>query len=245
MENQRITALKARIDEIVNGKFVHKENFESSYVLTNYGRKLIRIRVLGTIVEKFIKDDKSYGVIVLDDGFETIRAKVFKDVEILDKVTEGDVVDIIGKVRKYEDEIYILIEAICKVDPNWENLRLLELEEIYNEQKSKIEKIKELQKTTADVSELKKLGERAGIKPEDIDSILEALESYEEKPLDEETIKEIILDIIEKNDTGNGVEYSELIFKSGLPEKIVDKIVAELLEKAICYEPHAGRIKKL
>ena len=245
MEPVRLTALKARIDEIHEGKFVHKEGQEHSYVLTLLGRRLSRVRVLGTVVEKFVKADGSYGILVLDDGFDTIRAKLFKDTAPIENVFEGDVVDVIGRLREYEGEVYILIECVAKVDRDFETLRILELEEIYREQKLKIDKVLEFKKTTADIQELKKLGVHAGLREEEIDAILEALESKEEKPIDKEEAKAIILETIEKNDDGNGIEYSELLLKSGLPEKLVDKVVAELLEAAICYEPQAGRIKKL
>ena len=59
MEIKRITAKKASIGEIDNGTFVRKSGFESSYILTNLGRRLSRVNILGLIVDKFISPEFS------------------------------------------------------------------------------------------------------------------------------------------------------------------------------------------
>lgn len=247
MEVLRITTLKASVSEIVNGRFVKKNGLESSYVITELGRRLIRVRVLATVVEKYISDDSSYGTIILDDSFGTIRCKVFRDTSILTNITEGDIVDVIGKVREFQGEIYIVPEIIRKLDPNWETLRMLEIEVIHREQKEKIEKIKELQKTTADISELKVLAQKMGIQPEDVEAILEAKEISEEAVTmpDAAAIQQQILSIIERFSAEDGIDYADIISKSGLPETVVDTAITDLLEKGICYEVRAGRIKKM
>ncbi len=86
-----------------------------------------RVRILGTVVSKYIGDN--YGFIVVDDGTETIRVRCFKeDTSKLNDVQEGDIVDVIGRIRKYEDEVYIVPEGIVKLaDPNWEFLRKIEI----------------------------------------------------------------------------------------------------------------------
>ncbi|MFX0136239.1 MAG: hypothetical protein ACFFDN_21545 [Candidatus Hodarchaeota archaeon] len=73
---------------------------------------------------------KDYGYLIIDDGTETIRIKVWGDDIRKYKVEDlniGDNVDIIGRVREYNDEIFIMPEIISKIsDPNWELLRELE-----------------------------------------------------------------------------------------------------------------------
>jgi len=105
------------------------------------------VRILATIVRKFINEDKSYGFLVLDDGTETIRAKAWReDVELIEKYNEGDIVDVFGRIREFGEEIYIVPEIIIRVDdPNWEILR--ELEIIYDKfkrSKSELVEISEI-----------------------------------------------------------------------------------------------------
>ena len=248
MEVKRLTAKKASIGEISNGTFIRKEGFKSSYVLTNLGRRLSRIRVLGLIVDKFISPDERYATITLDDSTDTIRCKAFVNTKIFDGFGEGDLVDVFGKLREYNGEIYIIPEIIRKINPNFETLRILELEKIFREQREKIKKIRELQKQTSDLNELKAVAKNF-MSLEDAEGILEAQEiienMVEEKVVSSAEIKSKILNLIEKLDKGNGADYQEILNKSGLSENDVDFAIQDLLESGMCYEPTPGKIKKL
>ena len=61
MERKRLTAIKTNIKPLINGKYVKGEGFESNYVLTPTGLKVSRARILGTIMTKFVNEDKTYG----------------------------------------------------------------------------------------------------------------------------------------------------------------------------------------
>ena len=248
MELKRLTAEKASIGEIVNGKFVRKTGFESSYALTNLGRRLSRVRVLGLLVDKFISPDERYATITLDDSLETIRCKAFVNTKIFDGFGTGELIDTFGKIREYNGEIYIMPEIIRKADPNFETLRLLELEKIIRDQRIKIKKIKELQKQTSDLIEIKHAAKEF-MSSNDIEGILEAQDviesSVEEKTVSASETKSKILKLIESLDKGEGADYQDILKKSGFSEKDVDFAIQDLLETGICYEPKAGKIKKL
>ena len=248
MEVKRLTAKKASVGEIMNGKFIRKTGFESSYALTNLGRRLSRVRVLGLIVDKFISADEKYATITLDDSTETIRCKSFVNVKIFDGFGSGDLVDVFGKLREYNGEIYIMPEILEKIDPNFETLRILELESIFREQREKIKKIKELQKQTSDLNEVK-VAVKDFMRLEDAEGILEAQEMIEtvieEKVVTASETKNKVLKIIEVLDKGEGADYQEILIKSGLSENDVDFVIQDLLESGICYEPKPGKIKKL
>jgi len=125
---ERVTAKKVRISDITSGKWVKKEGMEPSFIVTNYGENISRARILCTIVSKFASEDGNFGSITIDDGTDTIRVKTFKTVKPLASLNVGDLVDVIGKVREYNGEIYIIPEIIRNVDdPNIETLRLLEI----------------------------------------------------------------------------------------------------------------------
>ena len=248
MEIKRITAKKASIGEITNGDFVKKSGFESSYVLTNLGRRLSRIRILALIVDKFISPDERYAAITLDDSTDTIRCKAFVNVKIFDGYGGGDLVDVFGKLREYNGETYIIPEIVRKADSNMETLRLLELESILKEQRKKIKDVSEIQKQTSDLNELKAVVKQK-MKVGEAEGILEAQEKMEavteEKTITSAEIKSKILNIIEKLDKGKGADYQDILKKSGIPENDVDFAIQDLLESGVCYEPTPGKIKKL
>ena len=248
MEIKRLTAKKASIKELNSGKYVKREGFESSYILTNLGRKLSRIRLSALIVGKFISDDEKYAAITLDDSTDTIRCKAFVNTKIFDGLGPGDFVDVFGKVREYNGEIYIMSEIIRKADPNLETLRMLELKKILDKQKERIKKVQELEKQTTDVNELKSLV-KDFMSLDDLKGILEAQEVNEdmmqEKTTSASEIKTQILKLIEKMDKGEGADYQDILKKSNFSENDVDFAIQDLLESGVCYEPTPGKIRKL
>ncbi len=244
METRRLTAKKATIADIVSGQFVRKSGFESSYVLTKNSRKISRVRILGLVVDKFVSEDGNYATITLDDGTETMRAKAFINIKIFDSVVKGQLVDLFGKLREYEGEIYIMPEIIRQVDPNFETLRKLELKKISKEQEEKIKKLKELQKEATDLAELKILTKEF-MSDEDVEAILESQSATEEGSLETSEAKNKILDLIEKLDAGQGADYQQILAQSALKENTVDITIQDLLESGVCFEPRPGKIKKL
>lgn len=248
MEIKRLTAKKASIKAVVTGRFIKREGFESSYSLTDLGRKLSRVRIVGLIVDKYTSPDEKYGTITLDDSTDTIRCKVFVNVKILNGFGKGDMVEVFGKVREYNEELYVMPEIVKTVEPNFETLRMLELEEIAREQKKKIKKIMEIQKNTSDINEIKSLI-KDKIPFDEVEGILEAqtniVEKVEEKTITANEIKNQILALIEKTDKGEGADYQEIIKNSKISENEVDFAIQDLLESGVCYEPKPGMIKKL
>ncbi len=248
MEARRLTAKKSSLKEVMNGRFVKKTGFESSYVLTNLGRKLTRVNILGLIVDKYISPDEKYATITIDDATDTMRCKSFVNVKIFDGLTQGELINVIGKLREYNGEIYVMPEIIRKVPANFETLRMLELVKIYKEQNEKIKKVQDLQRKTSDVNELKAVAKEF-MSYEDVESITEAEELLEETT-EEKTIavgetKGPVLNLIEDLDDGDGVEYKDILEKSKLSENEIDMAIQELLESGICFEPKPGKIKKL
>jgi len=249
MDVKRMTAKIASIDEVVTGKFIKKTGFESNYILTKFGRKISRARVTGVIVDIYKSADMKYAAITLDDSSDTLRAKAFVNIIVFDNFKVGDLVDLTGKVREYNDEIYIIPEIIRNVSPNQETLRMLELKRIYIDQISKIKKLRNLQKQISDLAELKVLASKNGITEEDVEGILEADEliqvDTEEKTQESSVLKDKILELIEKLDEGTGAEYQKILSQSKLKEEKVDSAIQGLLEEGVCFEPRAGMIKKL
>jgi len=195
---------------------------EPSYVVTGYGDQLSRVRVMGTIVSKFVAEDGNFASITVDDATDTIRAKVFKTVKPIDTAEIGDIVDVTGKVREYNDEIYMIPEIVLKItDPNLELLRKLEVK-----------------------AELKRFGSGES-KPEATQAQTsdQEKETEAEKVSDKEDLRKQVLDKIEASTEGIG--YSEIMSSMSEPEEQVESVINVLLAEGICYEPTPGKIRKI
>ncbi|RLJ02870.1 MAG: hypothetical protein DRP11_02435 [Candidatus Aenigmatarchaeota archaeon] len=247
VERKRLTAVKVPIKSIVTGRYFQQEGFESNYLITPQGQKVSRVRVMATVMTKFISDDGNYGFLVLDDGTETIRAKAFQNTKIFSDIDVGDIVDLFGKVRVYADEVYITPEIIRKInDPNWLILRNLEIIKELKRIKELKNALERFEKETADLEEIKKLAKAEGLDPEEIEVIYESKNvEPETKEEDRKALKEEIKGLIDSLDDGSGAKYSDIIEKSSLPESVIEDVINELLSEGTCYEPRPGRIKRL
>jgi RPA family protein len=129
-EFRRQTAYKTDIKTIINGVFVKKSGWESNYMMTEYG-DFSRINVMAIIVDK---DESSMTV---DDGSGKITGRFFDAPERLSGFEIGDLVLIIGRPRDYNNQKFLTLEIVKKVDnKRWINYRRKEL--------SLIQKVREL-----------------------------------------------------------------------------------------------------
>jgi len=238
MPIERMTAKKIRISDIMSGKWVKREGMEPSCIVTDAVEKVSRARVMGTIVQTFFAEDGNFGSVTIDDGTDTIRAKTFKTLKPLEESVEGDNVDVIGKVREYNGEVYMIPEVVTKLaDPNAELLRHLEL----------IKKARELKErppeaTPEEAAEGVAANQKAssaggsgtGQKPE---------ESKEKKEDDNSELRKEILDLIATE--AEGIEYTKILENVKGDEAKIESVVNEILSEGICYEPTPGKIKRI
>jgi len=242
METLRQTTVRTRISDVVNGKFVRKEGMEPSYVLTELGQKISRAHLLGTIVDKFMSEDGNYSTITIDDDSDSIRIKAFReDSNIFDNFEIGDLVIVIGKVREYTDENYIIPEIVKKiVNPNYEILHKLEVLKRLLKNKKVLEGIKKEKDKFTDAGELKKYAKKHGVDTEAVEAVVETL--TEEKS-EEKDYKPLLIETLDKLDEGEGVELKRLLAESNLPENTFEEVINELLSDGICFEPKPGVLK--
>jgi len=200
------------IKDLVNGDYTN-DGF------LKYGElNVARVRVMGTVVAKFVSEDRNYGFLVLDDSTETIRIRGFDDnLGLVKKAEVGDLIDVIGRLRIYNDEIYIIPEIITKInDPNWWILRKLEI-----------------------MKQKKILGETGETKEEKVEEKLPEGQTMLESP------KEKILRLLKQLDKGEGVELETLIKESYLNRDVVENILNDLLNDGEIFEPRPGKLKLL
>ncbi len=184
-------------------KDIHSGNFTEDGFLLIGSKQIIRVNIVATVVSKYISEDGKFGSITLDDGTDTIRVRFFEDTSQIENIEVGDIVRVIGRLRKYEDEVYIVPEIIRVLDdPNYEIINKLEAikhrvivskpEEIVEEEieiitspkEDVIKAIKELD--MGEGVEIKQIAEALNIEEKVIEDIVAELmadgDVYEPKP---------------------------------------------------------------
>ncbi|NOZ76889.1 MAG: hypothetical protein GXO65_04285 [Euryarchaeota archaeon] len=182
-------------------------------------REVSRVRVLGTVVSKFVSDTGSFGSLTLDDGTDTIQARAFsEDLDKIELIRPGDMVDIVGRVREYNGEEYIALEAAARIeDPNWELVRRLEL---YMRRDS----------IPGQLTPPPGGGE-------------ESIQVEEESVTEDKGL--VVLGILEELDEGDGVSYSDLLARAAISEDELEEVLGDLMGRGDIYEPKIGRFKKV
>jgi RPA family protein len=233
----RLTAYKLHISDLYAGSYVRKQ--AGSFLETSIG-PVTRVRLLGTVMQRYENPEKQYTSLTLDDTTETIRLKAWReDSEKLAEYQVGDIIDIVGKVRQQEDgELFIVPEDIFTVeDVNVELLRELEILELRKLMGTQI-----ITKTESEKKPEKTLEKE----PEITEHIEET-----EKPLPKESevdIRAEVMKLIRTLDTGKGASYKELVEQSDIrsvSEDVVETIILDLLNEGVIYEPEPGRYKEL
>ncbi len=131
---KRNIAFKLRIGDILMGKPVLDGERFSFLELGN--KKIIRVNVIGNIVEKFDSEgEKKFSVFTLDDGSGQIKMRVFADdVEKFKNISQGQTILVIGLLRHFNNEIYINPEIMREQDPKYLLIRKLEIDKIKSQE---------------------------------------------------------------------------------------------------------------
>jgi RPA family protein len=248
MEKKRLNSVKTRIKQITAGRYVAAEGMNPGYVLNPYGMRLSRVRISATVVDKFVAESGKFASLTLDDGTDTIRVKAFSSLSMFEKIGVGSEIDVIGKLKEYQGEVYVTPEIITQIeDPNFSLMRELEIRVQNRLLDSRRKVVLEHKAQTSDLGELQRImKERFGIESEEVEAIVLSTNEEPNEPAGgAEKDKESLLKLIESLDQGSGCDYTELLKASGLPEDVVDSSVNELLEEGVCFEPRPGKIKKL
>ena len=120
---ERMTAVRASVADIIRGTY-HEE--DGHHVVSPQGVELRRVVLVGFIVSQYVGQG-SFASITIDDGTETIRAKAWGETQSLEEVETNTLAMIVGKVREYEGEIYIVPEIVRPLDDaNYMTLHQLE-----------------------------------------------------------------------------------------------------------------------
>ena len=109
----RQVACKARVCDIVRMKLDESN--------------ISRVNIIATVVHK-PEGSSNYGDAVIDDGTGRISLRSFENKDYLSNVEVGDAALVIGKIREFNDERYIVPEILKKMgNLGWMNVRNIEL----------------------------------------------------------------------------------------------------------------------
>lgn len=125
---KRNIAFKYRIGDILIGKPISSEDRFAFLELGD--RKIIRVNIVGNIVDKYENEGESkYLSLTLDDGSGQIKLKTFSDdVQRFRDFVQGQTVIVVGTLRMYNNELYISPEIIKEIDSKYLIVRKIELE---------------------------------------------------------------------------------------------------------------------
>ncbi|MFB6180650.1 MAG: OB-fold nucleic acid binding domain-containing protein [Candidatus Nanohalobium sp.] len=245
-QQKRQTAKITDTEELNNGKYFQREGFEPNFLLTPDGRRLSRARLVGTVVDSFINDDETYASLTLDDGKDTTQVKFFNEVERMEDYEIGDILEVVGKVREYQGQIYLDGEVLQDTDVQKELLHRLRIQKEREKWKQIKETVKQLKESGKSQEEIEK--EMAGKLDEDeVDALLQSFgEQFNNTGTEErENMEKEVLNTIEELDEGDGADYSQIIDELDAPEDQLEDTINSLLSDGTCYEPQPGKIKKL
>ena len=247
-QQRRQVAKISTTQELNSGKYFQKEGFEPNYLLTPKGRRLSRARLVATVVDTFTNEDETYGSVTLDDGHDTIQVKFFNELELMEDFEEGDIIEVVGKVREYQGEIYLNGEILTERTARKEMLQQLRYKKTMEEWQQIYSTVKQLHESGKEQDELEK--EMAGkLNEEEVDAVLQSFgEQFDTAPTEEnkENIERKVLEAVEDLDEGDGADYSEILEQvEDATEDQLEDTINSLLSDGTCYEPSPGKIKKL
>lgn len=218
---ERLPAYKVWLSSINNGSYVKPTAEFTPHYIDIGGKKISRINLIATVVQKTETEDKSYSSLTMDDGSAQVRVKAWReDAKLLDSVKVSDVLIVIGKVREYQDEIYVTPEIVKKVNSKLQILRNLELYKEYGKPKPlSIVLRKQVQEEKSFNVEEEKIGDN------------------------QEQKRQKILNRIEEMDDGSGADISKVMSSSGLSESDAEKILQSLLLEGEVFNISSSKIK--
>ncbi len=142
MTKRRHPSKLIRIGDLLKAQEVEVKNpFEDEerrYIVLNKD-PLFRVKIFGTVVSRRegetskenASGSKKYLLLEVDDGTGTITVALFGMTSVFDKIRRGDIVDIVGRPRSYNDRISVTAQSVQIVDIDFElyqRVNLLEIE---------------------------------------------------------------------------------------------------------------------
>lgn len=220
---QRQTAHKLWISHILSSPYTKTTEEFAPHYITFKDMQISRVNIIANVIETFTNPEATLASVTLDDGSGNIRMRAFKDnVPMLRDIEMGDLVLVIGKVREYNNELYIVPEIVKKIaNPAWSKLRRLELLKEHG------------QPTPVQQQTPPRIQEETSMPMIQVSTIA--------APVSERAQE--ILSYIEKSE--EGISPSDLMSSLNISQQEVERIILELLKTSDIYQNKPGHYKVL
>ena len=212
---KRQVAHKLRIQDVIESPYVKQEGEWSPNYIEWGGVQVSRVNIIGVVVFADAEDN-AVKSITIDDGTGKILVRSFDELYTFSNAQVGDMVLLIGRVREYNNEKYIMAEIVKHIDKQWVEVRKLEL--------GGLAMVVPASPTHQEVETNK---EAAAVPQEAV----------------EESATDVLLNLIREHDKGEGAATEEIIAQSNNGD--AEKIITSLLLEGEIFEVKPGRLKVL
>ena len=129
---KREIAYKLRIGDVLAGKPIIDEQSGRFNLLEFGDKKIVRVHIIANVIDKFTSEgEKKFANLTIDDASGQIQIRAFgDDTNLFNDISQGHTLRVIGVLRIFNNELYILPEIIKIIDPRYLLVRKLELEKI-------------------------------------------------------------------------------------------------------------------
>jgi len=165
---KREIAYKLRIGDILRGtpQITNNEGRERFNFLELGDKKIVKVNVVANVIDKFMSEgEKKFATLTLDDASGQINVKTFgENTSMFQEINQGHTIMIIGPLRIFNNELYILPEITKIIDSRYLLVRKLEIEKSIPKQELTTEKITAIKDQIIEM--IKKEEENEGIDTE-------------------------------------------------------------------------------
>ncbi len=166
--------------------------------------------------------------VTIDDGTGKVIARSFENPQFFRDIQLGDIVRVIGRVRSFHEQIYLIPEIMKKIT----NKIFITLHKLLLQ---RLEKQELIIPDVQVVSEMDELIEKEN--EENVEEIaVDADDTVPSSPFD------TLINVIKRLDNGDGAQIETIIQEAGQES---EKIIHHMLETGEIFEIRPGRIKLL
>ena len=217
----RATAYKLWIASLHNQSVLKEQAEFSPAYIQLLNKKVSRVNIIAIATQAYHNENSTYAAITLDDSSAQIRVKTWnEDTKKLLNIQPGECVLVIGKVREYNNELYLTPEILRKLPPDEFLIRQHELLQMHGKPQPVQEEFSEL-----DAAEPA------------------TLRVVEEKVQQTDSKRQMLLNAISSLDKELGASIAEVILASRLPESEALNIIKELLQEGEIFKLTPERVK--
>ena len=219
---KRATAYHIPISTLHSGTYQQsQEEYSPSHILSG-DQKISRVHLMGVIVSQDATAEQ-LSSLILDDSKGEVTVRNFDRCVINEALAIGDFVSVIGNIREYQNDRYVVGEIIKKQPSAWIKL---------HQHRS--------QKFNTPIASTATSTTESSVSPEAIS--LDDIPAIETKPVGAIDDYTTVLSYIQKQDSGEGVEVESLLSHFSLPD---ESLIEQMLKEGELFENKPGRVKSL